>query len=138
MNLIERKDLADDPELAKNDGRARRAEELDAAIEAWTSRLPSDMVLQRLKEADVPSGRIYSAKDIAEDEHYRARGVITSVKSADGLEVEMPGIMPKLSTTPGAIRHRAPTLGEHTDAVLNGVGLSAEEIAALRSKGIVT
>ena len=86
----------------------------------------------------VPSGRIYSARDIAEDEHYRARGVIEKLRSADGLEVDVPGVMPKLSGNPGAIRHRAPELGEHTDHILADAGLSAAEIAALKEKGVVS
>ncbi|MFC5513201.1 CaiB/BaiF CoA transferase family protein [Massilia jejuensis] len=138
MQAIGRADLADDPGLAKNDGRVGRVAELDAAIETWTGTLPIDAVLADLKQAGVPSGRIYSAKDIAEDEHYRARGVIEKVRSAEGLEVEVPGIMPKLSGNPGAIRERAPALGEHTEQILATAGLSTAEIAALKEKGVVS
>jgi formyl-CoA transferase len=138
MALIGRQDLADDPALARNDGRAARVEEIDAAIEAWTSTLGLDAALERLTAASVPSGRIYSAKDIAEDPHYRARGVIEKVRSADGLEVDVPGIIPRLSGNPGAIHARGPTLGEHTDAVLGQAGLTAEDITALKAKGIVS
>ena len=138
MGLIGRADLAADPGLARNDGRAARVDELDAAIEAWTATLGIDDALAALKAAGVPSGRIYSARDIAEDEHYRARGVIEKLRSADGLEVDVPGVMPKLSGNPGAIRHRAPELGEHTDHILADAGLCAAEIAALREKGVVS
>jgi formyl-CoA transferase len=138
MALIGRQDLADDPALARNDGRAARVEEIDAAIEAWTGTLGIDAALERLTAASVPSGRIYSAKDIAEDPHYRARGVIEKVRSADGLEVDVPGIIPKLSGNPGAIHARGPTLGEHTDAILGQAGLTAEDITALKAKGIVS
>lgn len=138
MALIGRQDLADDPALARNDGRAARVEEIDAAIEAWTSTFGIDAALERLTAASVPSGRIYSAKDIAEDPHYRARGVIEKVRSADGLEVDVPGIIPRLSGNPGAIHARGPTLGEHTDAVLGRAGLTAEDITALKAKGIVS
>ena len=138
MALIGRQDLADDPALARNDGRAARAEEIDAAIEAWTGTLGIDAALAKLTAASVPSGRIYSAKDIAEDPHYRARGVIEKVRSADGLEVDVPGIIPKLSGNPGAIHARGPTLGEHTDAILGQAGLTAEDITALKAKGIVS
>ena len=138
MGLIGRADLAADPGLARNDGRAARVDELDAAIEAWTAALGIDDALAALKGAGVPSGRIYSARDIAEDEHYRARGVIEKLRSADGLEVDVPGVMPKLSGNPGAIRHRAPELGEHTDHILADAGLCAAEIAALREKGVVS
>lgn len=138
MALIGRQDLADDPALARNDGRAARVEEIDAAIEAWTGTLGIDAALEKLTAASVPSGRIYSAKDIAEDPHYRARGVIEKVRSADGLEVDVPGIIPRLSGNPGAIHARGPTLGEHTDAILVQAGLTAEDITALKAKGIVS
>lgn len=138
MLLIGRADLAEDPGLARNDGRARRVDELDAAIGAWTGTLAIDAALAGLKQAGVPSGRIYSAKDIAEDEHYRARGVIETVRSREGLEVDVPGVMPKLSGNPGAIRERAPGLGEHTERILAGAGLGADEIAALKQKGVVS
>lgn len=138
MKLIGRDDLADDPTLARNDGRAKRAEELDAAIEAWTIGMSLDDALDQLKAAGVPSGRIYTAKDISEDAHYRARGVIETVRSADGLDVDVPGVVPKLSATPGRIRFRAPVLGEHTEQVLTKAGLSPADIAALKDKGIVS
>ncbi|MGX4641485.1 CaiB/BaiF CoA transferase family protein [Massilia sp. SYSU DXS3249] len=138
MGLIGRADLAEDPGLARNDGRAARVDELDAAIEAWTATLGIDAALSALKGAGVPSGRIYSARDIAEDKHYRARGVIEKLRSADGLEVDVPGVMPKLSGNPGAIHSRAPELGEHTEQILADAGLSAAEIAALKEKGVVS
>jgi formyl-CoA transferase len=137
MTLIGRPDLGDDPSLAQNDGRAKRVIEIDAAINTWTATLGLDEVLQGLLQAQVPSGKIYTAKDIAEDPHYRARGVIASVESADGLRVEVPGIIPKLSKNPGAIRHRAPTLGEHTDQIMKSAGLTAEQIAILKKSGVL-
>jgi formyl-CoA transferase len=138
MALIGRSDLGEDPTLAHNDGRAKRVDEIDAAINAWTSTLNLHDVIQQLLVAQVPAGKIYTAKDIAEDPHYRARGVIEKVASADGLEVEVPGIIPKLSNNPGAIRHRAPTLGEHTDAILKSVGLTKEQILALKKVGLLS
>jgi formyl-CoA transferase len=138
MQLIGRQDLASDPDLAKNDGRARRVGELDAAISAWTETVSLEDALEQLRAAGVPSGRIYTAKDIAEDQHYRARAVIEKVCGADGLEVEVPGIIPKLSDTPGAIRFRAPVLGEHTDTILGQAGLSQEQIESLKTEGIVS
>ncbi|WP_422648438.1 Formyl-CoA transferase [Cupriavidus sp. H18C1] len=137
MQAIGRADLADDPALARNDGRVARVEELDAAIAAWTRTQDIDSALAVLREAQVPSGRIYTVKDIAEDPHYRARGVIEQVTAASGLTVEVPGIVPKLSGSPGAIRDRAPTLGEHTDAVLAQAGFDAATIADLRARGVV-
>jgi formyl-CoA transferase len=137
MAAIGRADLAEDPQLAQNTGRVARVREIDEAIEAWTLQRPSPEVLQRLADARVPSGRVYTARDIVEDPHYRARDMILRQATRDGDEVEVPGIVPKLLGTPGAVRTNAPHLGDDTDAVLAEAGYSAAEIAALRSRGVV-
>jgi len=138
MTLIGRADLGEDPDLAFNDGRAKRVVEIDAAINAWTKTLSLDEVLKGLLEAEVPSGKIYTAKDIAEDPHYQARGVIETVQAASGLKVQVPGIIPKLSQNPGSIRYRAPTLGEHTNEVLKSAGLTEEQIRILKKSGALS
>jgi formyl-CoA transferase len=137
MTAIGREDLARDVELATNPGRVKRAVELDVAIAAYTCGRNVADVLAVLNAADVPAGRIYTVKDIAEDPHYRAREMIVAVTSADGLTVETPGIVPKLSATPGAITRRAPTLGEDTESVLREIGVTAEQVAALRTRGVI-
>ncbi len=121
MSAIGRDDLGADAALAGNTGRVARVEEIDAAIGAWTSPRAVIEVLDVLNNAAVPAGRIYTAKDIAEDPHYRARGMIQSITTADGLTLDVPGIVPKLSLTPGAITRRAPSLGEDTEAVLSAL-----------------
>jgi len=118
MIAIGRDDLATDAELATNPGRVQRVAEIDVAIGAWTQARPVAQVVEVLNAASVPVGRIYSAQDIAEDPHYRAREMILPVTTHDGLTVEVPGIVPKLSRTPGVIQRRGPTLGEDTEAVL--------------------
>jgi len=118
MKAIGRDDLGRDPQLATNAGRVSRVVEIDAAIGVWTAPQPVADVLAALNAAAVPAGRIYTAKDIAEDLHYRARGMIQQATTAEGLSVEVPGIVPKLSLTPGAIRRRAPTLDEDRAEVL--------------------
>lgn len=118
MIAIGRDDLATDAELATNPGRVKRVAEIDAAIGAWTGTRAVAQVVDVLNAASVPVGRIYTAADIAEDPHYRARDMILPVTTHDGLTVEVPGIVPKLSRTPGAIQRRGPTLGEDTEAVL--------------------
>lgn len=137
MDLMNRADLGNDPELARNDGRAKRADVIDEVIGQWTSQRTLEEILEALQSISVPAGRIYSAKDIAEDPHYRARGVIETIVSADGLKVEMPGIIPKLSQNPGQIRHRAPTLGEHTESILKQHGFTAEQIQTLKDGGVL-
>jgi formyl-CoA transferase len=137
MTAIGREDLRDDPALAKNDGRAAAMQRIDEAIGQWTSRFTQDEVLQAMDKAEVPAGRIYTAADIAADPHYAARGMIQSIVAGDGEPLKVPGIVPKLSATPGAIRSPAPKLGEHTDEVLASLGLGGEEIEALRQKRII-
>jgi formyl-CoA transferase len=118
MSAVGREDMANDPALAHNPGRVANIDRIDQAIADWTSQHSVDHVVSTLNEASVPVGRIYSAKDIAEDPHYRARDMILPVTTHDGLTVEVPGIVPKLSATPGVITRRGPTLGEDTEAVL--------------------
>jgi formyl-CoA transferase len=137
MHAIGRPDLAEAPDLANNAGRVVRVDEIDGAIGAWTAQRGVAEVLDVLGQARVPAGKVYTARDIAEDPHYRARDMILTQHTRDGYDVEVPGIVPKLMGTPGGIRSAAPHLGEDTDAVLREVGLSEEQIAALRSKGIV-
>ena len=137
MNAIGRDDLRDDPALARNDGRAAQMQRIDDAIAAWTSRLTQDVVLQAMEQAEVPAGRIYTAADIAADPHYAARDMIQSVVAGDGEPLKVPGVIPKLSATPGAIRSPAPRLGEHTDEILGGLGFSAAEIATFRERKII-
>ena len=118
MQAIGRDDMAQDPGLAANPGRVARVAEIDEAIGAWTSVHPVAEVVDVLNAASVPVGRIYSAQDISEDPHYRAREMVLPVTTHDGLTVEVPGIIPKLSRTPGGITRRGPLLGEDTDEVL--------------------
>ena len=137
MQAIGRPDLADDPALVHNDGRAARAALLDGAIAGWTSTLPIDAVLAALEAAAVPAGRIYSVSDIVADPHYQARDMILPSTLPDGTAIKMPGIVPKLSDTPGKVRWQGPTLGEHTGGVLAELGFEATEIARLRAQGVI-
>ncbi len=137
MAAVGRQDLADDPRLADNAGRVARVAEIDAAIGAWTATLTVAQVMERLAAARVPAGKVYTARDIAEDPHYQAREMLLTQQTRDGDEVTVPGIVPKLSATPGTIRSSAPRLGDDTDAVLAEAGLTQEQIALLRGKGVI-
>ena len=86
----------------------------------------------------MPAGRIYTVADIAADPHYPARGMLQEIRMDDGSTLAVPGIVPKLSATPGSHRRNAPALGEDTDAVLREIGLSAQQIQALKERGIVS
>jgi formyl-CoA transferase len=137
MACIGRPDLAADPALAGNTGRVAQVEMLDAAIGDWAAQRTVAEVLAALEAANVPAGRIYTIADIAADPHYAARGMLQQVQMADGSALPVPGFVPKLSLTPASHRHNAPAVGADTDAVLREVGLSEEQIAALRARGIV-
>ncbi|CAH2901929.1 CaiB/BaiF CoA transferase family protein [Paraburkholderia strydomiana] len=137
MQAIGRADLADDPALAHNDGRARHCAMLDEAIAAWTSHHSTNDVLAALERAEVPAGRIYSVADIVSDPHYQARDMLLQAQLPGGASVKMPGIVPKLSDTPGEVRWQGPTLGEHTGSVLSELGFATEEIERLRREGAV-
>jgi len=137
MQCIGRPDLAQDPALAHNTGRVKRVDEIDAAIGQWTAQRSVDEALAALEQAQVPSGKIYTVADIASDPHYAARGMLERVQLKDGSDLSVPGFVPKLSLTPGGHRRNAPELGQDTDSVLTEIGLTAQQIAALRERGIV-
>jgi formyl-CoA transferase len=130
MALIGRTDLAADPQLASNPGRVARVAELDAAIGEWTRQRTLADALDTLATASVPAGRVYTIADIAADPHYQARGMIEQVTLDDGTRVAVPGIVPKLSLTPGRHRRNAPALGQDTREVLGEAGLDAGRFVA--------
>ena len=136
MSLIGRDDLGNDPRLAQNDGRSQHAELIDGAIAEWTAQRGRDEVIEALKGARVPAGYPYTAADIVSDPHYLARQMIEQVQTSVG-PLKVPGALPKLSRTPGRIGTGGPQLGEHNDDILAGLGLSAEQVAGLRERGII-
>ena len=137
MAAIGRDDLGSDPSLGDNAGRVKRVDEIDQAIGAWTTTRTVNDVLGILATAKVPAGRVYTAKDIVEDAHFQARDMILTQHTRDGYDVKVPGIVPKLSETPGTIRSSAPHLGDDTDAVLKNMGLSTAQIKELRDKKVI-
>lgn len=137
MTAIGRQDLADDPTFADNAGRDARREEIYGLIDAWCAARDEHEVLAILAAAEVPSSRVYSALDMFADPQFIARQMFQSATLPDGRAFRMPGIVPRLSETPGATSWIGPALGEHTDDVLQGLGYSPERIAALRGDGAV-
>nr|WP_312971812.1 CaiB/BaiF CoA-transferase family protein [Pseudomonas sp.] len=136
MSLIGRDDLGNDPRLAQNDGRSQHAELIDGAIAEWTAQRGRDEVIEALKGARVPAGYPYTAADIVQDPHYLARQMIEQVQTSVG-PLKVPGVLPKLSRTPGRIGTGGPQLGEHSEDILAGLGLSEEQVAGLRERGII-
>lgn len=136
MKLIGRDDLGNDPELENNDGRVKRVVELDQAIGAWAKGQTTDQALEALDSVAVPAGRIYTVADIAKDPHYKARGNIETIQMRDGSSVEVPGVFPKLSRTPGSIKTLAPEIGQNTEEILRSIGLNESQVASLKERGI--
>ena len=138
MVAIGRQDLAADPALAHNDGRVARNDELDKAIGEWTSQHNIAEVMRQLELAAVPVGKSFTAADIYHDEHYRARQMLEEYQLPhDGPKVTIPGIVPKLTGTPGQTRWLGPELGKHTTEVLGSLGISIEAMKTLKAKGII-
>ncbi len=137
MTAIGREDLANDPGLARNEGRARRVEEIDGAIQAWCGRHPIEEALATLTAADVPVSRIYSVADMVRDAQFQARQMFEQAALPDGTPMKVPAVVPKLSATPGGTRWLGPRLGEHTDDVLRELGYDVATIRALRDDGVI-
>ena len=137
MEMIGRADLANDPKLARNAGRAENSDLIDAAISAYTAQHSLDDVLTAMNAAGVPAGKSYDAADIANDPHYQARDMILNATLADGSVIQVPGIVPKLSKTPGQITRPAPELGQHTTEVLESLGISVAQQADWKARGVI-
>lgn len=137
MAAIGRPDLAADPGLADNAGRDGRRDEIYGAVDVWCAAHDEAEVLAALEAAQVPASRVYSAADMFADPQFLAREMIQTALRADGKPLKVPGIVPKLSATPGSTEWLGPALGEHTDSILAALGYGAEDIAALRAEGAV-
>ena len=137
MVAMGRPDVAADPRFASNADRAPHAELLDGLIGGWCGAHDAAALLGLLHAASVPHGRIYSIADIAADPQYRARDMLLDATLPDGATIRMPGIVPKLSATPGEVNWLGPELGAHTREVLLAHGFSAEQIDQLAGLGVI-
>lgn len=137
MSLIGRDDIGEDPAFQYNDGRSKQAGYIDDVIGQWTAQRTLDQVLEQLHAHRIPGGRIYDAADIAKDPHYHARQMLIDGELEDGTQVTLPGILPKLSETPGDVRRRAPVLGQDTEQVLDQLGVDAATRADWKTRGII-
>ncbi|NYT37501.1 CoA transferase [Allopusillimonas soli] len=137
MTLIGREDLANDPELARNPGRVSNMARIDEAIAAWTRTRTMEEALTALAQAGVPAGKIFSVKDIVDNEQYLARDMIRSITLDDGSTLKVPGVVPKLSATPGGFNGGGPLLGQHTESVLRKLGYDGQDIARLKQSEVI-
>lgn len=137
MRSIGRVDLADDPALADNAGRDKHRDMLYATIDEWTASLPQAEVLDLLTRAGVPASRIYSVADMFSDAQFLARDMFVSGQLPDGKPFKMPGIVPKLSATPGSTEWVGPALGAHTEELLTALGYGPAEISKLRADAAI-
>ena len=137
MLAMERPDLADDPGLADNAGRDARRDEIYGLIDAWCAARDEAEVLALLEQAEVPSSRVYSVLDMFADPQFIARQMFQSATLPDGKPFRVPGIVPRLSATPGECGAIGPALSAHTEAILAGLGYDPAQIAALRASGAI-
>lgn len=137
MAAIGRPELADDPRYATNKLRIQNVAEIDAVISEWTATKTLEEAAEILNAASVPNGPVYNIEDIANDPHYLAREMILTVPTAVG-PLKMPGIVPKLSGTPGEIKWAGPDVGAHTREILGRyLGLSDDELNELEAKQVI-
>jgi formyl-CoA transferase len=132
-------DWAANPELESNQGRMRHVDELDEGIAEWTRQRNLADVVDILNAAGVPCGPVYTAKEISEDPHFRARDALIEVPSADLLDpVTMLGVFPKLSRHPGIVKRTGGAIGRDTTGVLRELlHLAGEEVEQMRDEGII-
>ena len=130
-------DLPKDPRFAGASERPKYIDLVIAMAKRWFEERPFDKAMEALRAHDIPHSPIMSMADIFADPHFRARDMIVDVPSDVG-PLPQPGVVPKLSLTPGQVAHAGPALGHDTEAVLSAMlGMSASEIAALRAEGVV-
>ncbi|MFJ8234308.1 CaiB/BaiF CoA transferase family protein [Ureibacillus sp. NPDC094379] len=138
MVAINRPDVLENPLYETNDGRSQDAEYLDTVIGEWTKTLDIESALRILEENGIPAGSIFNVEDMFNDPHYQAREMIVDLEVEDLGKLKVPGIIPKLSKTPGKIRWAGPKLGEHTDEILKEkVGLTDEQIEKLKGLEVI-
>lgn len=136
--VMDQPELAADPRFKDHVSRGANEIVLDEIISALTSGFPAEELLNKLHEAGIPAGKIFTPEDMLKDEHYKAREAIVPHKHPVIGDLMMQNVVPKLSATPGSIRTPAPELGEYNDQVYKELlGLDAAAIQQYRDAGII-
>lgn len=135
---MDRPELATDERYATHSARGQYMEELDGLIAEWTATYDAEALLEHLHANGVPAGRIFKAKDMLEDPHFAARDAIVRLTHPDLGEFAMHNVVPRLSDTPGSVRHVGPELGEHNEEIYRQLlGLDDDAMSSLRSSGVI-
>ena len=130
--------LAEDKRFLKSRDRIKRADELERLLGDWIRSRSFEDIERQLVAAGVPVGGIYRAEDIAQDPHYRARDSLIEVEDAEQGSITMPGVVPKLSETPGSVEWTGPKLGAHNEEIYGDLlGKGIDDLADLASRGII-
>lgn len=137
MRLVGRPDLIDEPWFASGAERAKHADVLDEAVGSWIGRHSHDEVVAAFEEANAAVAPIYDVRDVMADPQYRALGSVVTVDDPELGPIRMQNVLARLSGTPGSVRFAGPPMGAHNQEVYGRLGLTAEDLAALRKKGIV-
>ena len=135
FEVIGRADMLDDPRFRTNSDRVRNRALVDEAIGAWFATRTRDAALETMRAAGVTVGPVYDIDDAVQDSHFREREILVEVEDRELGSIPMHNIVPRLSNTPGTWRRPAPSLGQHTDAILAEAGYDPQAIAALRREG---
>jgi len=137
LKVMGREDLVGDERFLTNENRVKNQDFIESMIEAWVQERTLDECLKVLNDHAIPAGRIYNAEDIIHDPHYRARDMIVEMENEALGTVKVPGIVPKLSRTPGELKWLGPKIGEHNLEVLKAIGLSEEQINQMKERGVI-
>ncbi|WP_348788347.1 CoA transferase [Leifsonia sp. NPDC080035] len=137
MRLVGREDVVAEPWFATGHSRAEHADELDAAVGSWIAARPTDEVVSAFEEAQAAIAPVYDVRGILADPQYRALGTVQTVPDDELGPVKMQNVLFRLSGTPGGIRWAGRRHGQDTDAVLAEIGVTPQQLAALRERGVV-
>ncbi len=136
FEVIGRPDMISDPKFKTNSDRLRNRDEVDEIVGGWFKDRNRSEALEFMRKAGVTAGPVYDIKDVLEDQHFIEREIVVEVDDPDLGWIPTQNVVPKFTSTPGAIRSAAPKLSEHTDSILGELGISEAEISELKAQGV--